>query len=548
MTLMIEQEHRRFLLLALFCTTLSAPLWIPLVMGAVPSKPVLDASPARDYILNSPWDRVRYGEDSGDESSFHKSFPVAVDPLAFQTTGGEPNDRVLLRPAFAALGRVTVESDRALSTGDRAAARRVLRSLDHWSAADAFAGSPRTQLDIIEYDKNPAICEITGEPWNIAPPDPVREWSDTYVQLGPNGYGEPFFLSKLATGSAVSFLQIRNAVSPDSDEVQRVKTWFRGDLMKFQKEFAILCFQVRRVTDHVGQPLPDREMMLWGWEGAHNKVFCSLLAVTALAIAADDEASFQWAIEAFDFALNQIEQDGTHRATLYEKGGKSLLYHNFIADTVVPLAVLADANGHAFLSDPRLTRLIRRVTAGHTDPAYFEQLTGMPQEHGRFTLGGTSGWSVIYNAYVYAYVGDRRVASIASPRRVVYPLFAGSGRRIGGHPKYWYPERVDPQADWMGIAHFYAWVVGLLMIGSALSVACWARGRKITAAVALLPPLWPIALLICIKEPRVNSMCRAAGASKRDLFVGVATWTLLLATLGSTGIGFFWSYLLLRII
>lgn len=494
-------------LAALICTALFAPLWIPLLVGAVTSRPVIDSSADRGFALNSPWDAVRYADDAGDESSLHEGFPTTVDPLAFRTTGGRPNDRALLRPAFAALAKVTSESDRALATGDRSAARRVLRALDYWARADAFRGSPRRHLDIEQYDNDPVICEITGEPWNVTPPEPVRSWSDTYVGLGPNGYGEPFFLGKMASGAAIAYLQIRGGIEADSEAAQRVKAWFRGDLMQFQKEFAIHCFQARRVTDHYGTPLEDRKMMLWGWEGAHNKVFCCLLSVAALAIAADDEASFQWAIEAFDFVLNQIEEDGTHLATLYEKGGKSLLYHNFIVESVVPLAVLAEANGHSFLSDPRLTRLVQRVTAGHADPSYFQQVSGFPQEHGPFVLGGTSGWTVIYHAYV----GDQNVAAIASPRRVVYPLYAGSGRRIGGHPKYWYPEKVDPLRDWLGLAWFYAWVVGLATIASWLVVALRLRRREISAPA-------------------------------------IAVRVLTLALILSLGVGFGWSYLLLRVI
>jgi hypothetical protein len=191
-----------------------------------------------------------------------------------------------------------------------------------------------------------------------------------------------------------------------------------------------------------------------------------------------------------------------------------------------------------------MTRLIRRVASSHDDPAYFEQVTGLPQEHGRFTLGGTSGWTVMNNAYL----DDPAVASIASPKRLVYPLFAGSGRRIGGHPKFWHPGTVDRVADWIGLSHFYVWVVGFVMIGVSLSVVCWARGRKITAAAALIPPVWPIALLICLRRPRAGSWWMTSGVSKGHLIGRVATCTLLLTTLISTGIGFLWTYLLLRIV
>ncbi len=424
--------------------------------------------------------------------------------------GAPPNVRSLVRPGFAALAKVTSESDAAVGCGDRASAKRVLSALDFWARADAFHGSPRIYRDMEGYGEDPPLCELTGEPWNITPPEPVRGWSDDFIQLGPNGYGEPFFLGKMATGAAVAFLQVRPALSPQSDEVRRVKSWFRGDLMQFQKDFAILCFHSRQITDHAGLRLPARRMMLWGWEGAHNKVFCSLLAVVALAIAADDEASFQWAMEAFDFALNQIEDDGTHRATLYEKGSKSLLYHNFIADTIVPLAVLADANGYSFLSDPRLTRLIRRVASSLDEPSHFENVTGLPQEHGSFHLAGTSGWTVIYSSYV----ADPDVAKLASPNRVVFPLFAGSGRRYGGHPMFWNPSAVSPAAVWVGQSIFYACVLCLALVASALSILIWMRGRI----------------------PR--------GGRFRMLVAP----TMLLATLITTGIGFLWTYLLLRII
>lgn len=515
-------------------------------MGGVPSKPKLYDSSPRLYVLKSPWDRIRFDRDLGGAPSFHSGFPTAVDPRAFRTTGGEPNVRSIVRPAFASLAMLTSESDVAVCSGDRAAARRVLHALDFWARSDAFRGSSRVYHNIAEYGKNPPICDLTGDPWNIEPPDPVRAWSDTYIQLGPNGYGEPFFLSKMATGAAVAFLQIRNAVSLRSEEVQRIKAWFRGDLMKFQREFAILCFQARRVTDHVGRPLPKREMMLWGWEGAHNKVYCSLLAVTALAIAADDEASFRWAMEAFDFVLNQIEEDGTHRATLYEKGNKALLYHNFMTDTIVPLAVLADANGHQFLTDSRLTRLIRRVVSSLDEPAYFERMTGLPQEYGRFKLAGTSGWAVMYSAYV----GHPNVVSVASSNSVVYPLFAGSGRRYGGHPKVWHPSTVSPAADWIGLAIFYACVLGIALTGFFLSVANWLRGRRFTAVFAWIPIVWPLAVFCALRPPRAESWWTTTKKeiTRRELLCGIAVPTLLLATLATTGIGFAWTYLLLRII
>lgn len=530
------------LLLVLLLLTATAPMWIPYVMGGVPAKPSMLASPPRHYVLRSPWDRVQFSSEPAWAAvkpvPLHNSFPIQVDARAFRTTGGEPNVRGLVRPAFAALGRLTSESDVALSQGDRAAAHRVLLALDYWAQNDAFAGSPRKYLEMTEYLQDPPICDLTGEPWNIRPPEPLRSWSSSFIQLGPNGYGEPFFLSKIATGAAISFLQIRNAISPTCEEALRVQAWFGGELMNFQKEFAILCFQSRQLTDHVGRPLPQREMMLWGWEGAHNKVFCSLLAVAALAIAADDQQNFQWAMTAFDFALNQIDADGTHRATLYEKGDKALLYHNFIADSIVPLAVLADANGYRFLSDPRLTAFVRRVITSLDQPDYFETVTGMPQHHGRFFLAGTSGWTVIYSAYV----DDPDVRSVGSPARLVHPLFAGSGRRWGGHPRFWAPAKVSPWNDWIGLAQIYVWVVGIVLIGCSLAVASWLQRRRCLAVLSLIPLVWPLTAVILLRRARPETCEKKPDLRERVIAI------LLLTMLVSAGIGFFWTYALLRIV
>ena len=70
----------------LFLTTLTAPIWIPIVMGGVPAKPTLLASLPRQYVLSSPWDRIAYKIDetapSAPTDSLTRRVPVAVDDQA----------------------------------------------------------------------------------------------------------------------------------------------------------------------------------------------------------------------------------------------------------------------------------------------------------------------------------------------------------------------------------------------------------------------------------------------------------------------------------
>jgi poly(beta-D-mannuronate) lyase len=180
-------------------------------------------------------------------------------------------------------------------------------------------------------------------------------------------------------GIALAYLKIRDAPGLDPAAKARVEAWF-----------ARLGAAVRRYYDRPpGRGASDR---------INNHLYWAALAVTAGAIATDDRAAFDWAMEKYRFALTQIENDGTLPLEL-ARGRRALHYHLFALAPLVMLAEIGTVNGRDLYAerDGALGRLVSRVVSGLSDPADFTKRAGAAQESERLS-GWSLAWAEIWHA------------------------------------------------------------------------------------------------------------------------------------------------------
>jgi poly(beta-D-mannuronate) lyase len=113
----------------------------------------------------------------------------------------------------------------------------------------------------------------------------------------------------------------------------------------------------------------------------NNHRYWAGLEVAAIGIAAGNQSFYKWGIGSAEVGISQIEKDGTLPLEL-DRAARALSYHLFAAGPLVMLAEFAGANDKDLYSsrNQALKRLVERAISGVTDPSYFRQKTGLPQE------------------------------------------------------------------------------------------------------------------------------------------------------------------------
>lgn len=157
----------------------------------------------------------------------------------------------------------------------------------------------------------------------------------------------------------------------------------------------------------------------------NNHYYWAAAAVGATGIALDDRALFEWSMTAYRRSVRDIDAEGLLPRELARRT-RALSYHAYALQPLVMLAEMGRVNGLDLYSeeDCALCRLVRRVSDGIADPAYFEQRTGARQviEHGK--EGSAMTWVALL---AEACPGDPRLKQLAAR----YQPFVG--RRLGGN-------------------------------------------------------------------------------------------------------------------
>ena len=86
-----------------------------------------------------------------------------------------------------------------------------------------------------------------------------------------------------------------------------------------------------------------------------------------------DPDAIEWGDRVFDYAMDQIEPDGSLPNEM-KRAGRALHYHLYAAEPLAMLSSILDRDS------PKLDKLVALCIAGIRDPTQFEQRTGVTQE------------------------------------------------------------------------------------------------------------------------------------------------------------------------
>jgi len=201
---------------------------------------------------------------------------------------------------------------------------------------------------------------------------------------------------------AFAFIEARAAAS--DDQARHIMNWLRtiGD--------RVAGYYMLPPTS----PMSDR---------ANNHAYWAALSAAASGMAADDADLFDWGMNRFLSALDDIDSDGFLALEL-NRAGRALHYHRFSLEPLLLLGLIARANGIEISSARRaaLGRLIARVQSGLDDPSVFAERTNTIQQ----PAGGTRGdWA--WAELALAWTAEPALEARISPLR---PLGA---RWLGGN-------------------------------------------------------------------------------------------------------------------
>lgn len=124
-----------------------------------------------------------------------------------------------------------------------------------------------------------------------------------------------------------------------------------------------------------------------------NHLYWAAWAATAAGIAADDRTLFDWGVERYGFALDQIAPDGSLPLET-ARASRALGYHNFALAPLIMIAEAGAANGLALYEarDNRLASLIGFTLANLADPAPLARAAGAAQDMKEAVRPSTLAW------------------------------------------------------------------------------------------------------------------------------------------------------------
>lgn len=113
----------------------------------------------------------------------------------------------------------------------------------------------------------------------------------------------------------------------------------------------------------------------------NNLRYWAGLSVMSAGIAANDREKFDWAIESFNMGADSINKKGWLPMEM-RRAAKAREYHMYAAAPLIMMAELASANGVNLYKRNRnsLSRLVRLIVKGVSDPTQFEKGSGFKQE------------------------------------------------------------------------------------------------------------------------------------------------------------------------
>lgn len=130
----------------------------------------------------------------------------------------------------------------------------------------------------------------------------------------------------------------------------------------------------------------------------NNHLYWAGVELAAIAVVANDQKDFQWALAAYDNGVNQIQPDGTLPLEM-ARGTRALHYHLYALAPLVLIAEFGEANGLDLYAHNHgaIHRLVQTSIHGLSDSSLFAQRTGIRQEAPQTISGDQIGWAPPYN-------------------------------------------------------------------------------------------------------------------------------------------------------
>lgn len=202
------------------------------------------------------------------------------------------------------------------------------------------------------------------------------------------------------SGVALAYLKLREAPGLDQAAKVRVEQWF---VRMAQASLAYYgTYRRSRYNNHI-------------WWAA--------LAAGAAGVASNDRPVFDRAIGLYLMALDDIQPDGTLPNEMARKG-RALIYHIVSLTPLVMLAEFGAANSLDLYAekDGALHLLANRVRDGMTDPSWFVDHTGTPQDWGE---ASSRSWSIGWAEPYYDRFPDPALAALIERYRPAFYAFLG---------------------------------------------------------------------------------------------------------------------------
>jgi len=245
--------------------------------------------------------------------------------------------------------------------------------------------------------------------------DWLRAWARTGAMLKAESHQGGFIRKWGLAPVAATYIKIRSAAGLDAAKNKAVRKWIADWASIVRDDYDAHTERSSRRNNHLN------------W---------AALSVTWAGVALDDRALFDWGLAKYRIALAQIAKDGTLPLEL-ERRSKARHYHLFALSPLVFIAETAARNGVDLYAENggALQRLVARVVGSLDDPAYFERLTGAPQQW----IGTLNGGKLTWMEPFYARFHDARLRPWLDRFR---PL---KNRRTGGNATLLYAQGTPPK-------------------------------------------------------------------------------------------------------
>ncbi|MGE8362712.1 mannuronate-specific alginate lyase [Pseudomonas sp.] len=197
--------------------------------------------------------------------------------------------------------------------------------------------------------------------------DCALNWMSTWAQADAllseeyNHTGKS--IRKWALGSLSSaYLRLKfsesQPLAPYQQQAELIESWF---------------IKMAESTVHDWSDLPLRKI--------NNHSYWAAWSVMATAVATDRRDLFDWAVEQFRVAANQVDEDG-YLPNELRRRHRALAYHNYALPPLAMVAAFAQANGVDLREENNgaLKRLAERVIDGVEDQDEFVDRTGEKQD------------------------------------------------------------------------------------------------------------------------------------------------------------------------